>query len=273
MRHLAPLLLLAATPASAQIHGLIYPAPKAPLTAATLPAGASLIRVVTADHLTLTGIALPARAGRPTLLVFHGNGSSAADALAWFAPLVARGYGIVAAEYRGYSGNPGRATEAGLAADADAFHAEAKRRAAGRPVYVVGHSLGGGVAFGLAARHRLDALVTIGTFTRLRAMAPRLARALIADRYDNLAAVPTLDEPYFLVHGTADDVVPAAMANALYKAAVAAHRDGVAFVVEGADHQPDGEQIAQIVDAIAGRLIDRTNPLPTIAHVTPYPFS
>lgn len=264
--------LFASTAACGQIHGRIYPAPTAPLTAAALPAGATVIRVTTRDGLSLTGAAVPARDGRPTLLVFHGNASSAAGTLIWFAPLIARGYRVVAAEYRGYSGNPGRADETGLAADADAFYTEARARAGTGRLIVVGHSLGGGVAFGLARRVRLEALVTIGAFTGLRAMAPKIARALIGDRYDNLAAVPLLDEPLFLLHGTADDVVPVAMGNALYHAAVAAKREGGAVVIDGAGHQPDGALLATIIDAVTERLATPAAAWAAIGGVTFYTF-
>lgn len=85
------------------IHDRIYRPPHARIFAADLPAGARLLTVTTRDGLTLTGAKVPAVGDRPTLLVFHGNASSAASTLAWFAPLITRGYGIVAAEYRGYA--------------------------------------------------------------------------------------------------------------------------------------------------------------------------
>ena len=218
----AALLAMAGAPPilAASIHDRIYPAPTVPIATAALPAGASRLSVTTADALVITGAQIAPQPGKPTLLVFHGNASSAMSTLDWFAPLIAQGYGVVAAEYRGYSGNPGRADEPGLARDADAFYAAARRIAGNGRLIVVGHSLGGGVAFGLATRQRLDALVTIGTFTSLRAMTPKIARAFISDRYDNLAAVPTLDEPLVIIHGTADDTVPAQMGNALHNAAI-----------------------------------------------------
>ena len=244
-----------ATPLLGQsIHDRIYPAPTIPITTATLPAGARLVTVTTADALTITGAEIAAQPGKPTLLVFHGNGSGAVTTLGWLAPLIAKGYGMVAAEYRGYSGNPGRADEPGLARDADAFYAEAKRLAGGGRVIVVGHSLGGGVAFGLATRQKLDALVTIGTFTRLRAMVPKIARAFVSDRYDNLAAVPGLDEPLFLIHGTADDTVPVQMGQELHHAAFLAKRHGLSAVITGAGHHPDGATVAAIVEMIVAHL-------------------
>ncbi len=256
------LLLAGATPVLGQsIHDRMYPAPTAPIAKATLPRQAKLVTVTTADRLAITGAAVPAQPGKPTLLVFHGNGSSAMNTLDWFAPLIAQGYGVVAAEYRGYSGNPGRADEPGLARDADAFYAEARRVANGGRVIVIGHSLGGGVAFGLATRQKLDALVTIGTFTGMRAMAPKIARAFISDRYDNLAAIPTLDEPLFIIHGTADETVPVQMGSALHNAAMAAKRDGFSLAIRGADHHPDGKTIATLIEVIAAHLDNPKAPI------------
>ena len=245
--------LLLPAPASAQIHERIYPAPTAPLDLAGLPTGAVIDTVRTADGLTLKGLEIAPRDGKPTLLMFHGNGSSAATSMRWLAPLLTEGYGLVAAEYREYSGNPGRASEAGLAADADAFFARARVVSGGGKLIVVGHSLGGGVAFGLARRQKLDALVTIGTFTDLRTMAPAAARWMISDRYDNAGAIVTLDEPCYLVHGTADQVVPYAHGQALRAAGSKARKDGALFTVGGAGHGPDGAVLAMILRAVAAK--------------------
>lgn len=245
--------LLLSVPACAQIHERIYPAPTAPLAPADLPAGAAIITVRTADGLTLKGVEIAPRDGKPTFLVFHGNGSAATRSMQWLAPLIAEGYGVVAAEYREYSGNPGRASEKGLASDADAFYARARVVAGGGKLIVVGHSLGGGVAFGLARRQRLDALVTIGTFTDLRTMAPAAARWMISDRYDNIGTVSTLDEPLYLIHGTADEVIPFAHGEALRQAAASAHRTGALFTIQGAGHSPDGADISAILRAVAAK--------------------
>lgn len=271
---LAAIALMAVTPAAGQsIHDRIYQPPSAPLTTTGLPATATIDQVTTVDGLLLKGVEVPPKDDAPVLLIFHGNAGSAARSVDWFAPLVAKGYGIVAAEYRGYSANPGRPDEKGLAADADAFYARARALAGGRKVIVIGHSLGGGVAFGLSTRQTLDALVTIGTFTRLRAMAPRIARAFISDRYENAVAVRALDEPYYLIHGTADDTVPAQFGNELHNAAVKAGKPGASYVLTGQSHTPEATVLMPVIESIVARL--RTPPaagpaLPDTVKV--YPF-
>jgi len=245
--------LFAAPAIAGPVERRIYPAPTEPLSIEGLP-NATLISVATADGLTLHGIEVPAKPGMPILLMFHGNGSSAASAVGWFAPLLAAGYGMIAAEYRGYSANPGTPSEAGLVADADAFLAYAETRAGSAPLWVVGHSLGGGVALGLSQRRHLQVVVTMGAFTRLRDAAPKLTRAFVPDAYRNLEAVAALDEPYFLIHGTEDATVPSNQGHALHVAAGAAGKRGASFVIVGADHHPDGALLVPIFAAIGAEL-------------------
>lgn len=266
-------MLLGAPVGAGPVQDRIYPAPRAPLSTEGLPGGAELVAVRTADGLSLKGIAVPGGKGMPTLLVLHGNGSSAADAVRWLAPLNTAGYGLVAAEYRGYSGNPGRPDEPGLAADADAFLSLARSRAGAGPVWAFGHSLGGGVAVGLAGRARIDALVTVGTFTRLRAMAPKMARAFVPDGYDNLGAVPRLTVPWLLVHGSDDGTVPLGEARTLHAAAGAAHLKGAALVLMGADHRPDATFLLAACEAARTWLRDgiwAADRLPATAKLLPF---
>lgn len=213
------LLLLACASASLAgcadiVRGRMYFPPSAPLSHAGLGADVREIAVTTSDGLRLRGLVRPPVGDRPVLLFFHGNASSASGVMAWLKPVLDRGYGFVAAEYRGYSGNPGKPTQSGLARDADAFLAHARTLASPRPVYVIGHSLGGGVAFDLALRHRLDAF-TLGAYTSVRDVAPSFARGFIPDPFDNRAAVARLDEPLYLLHGNRDAVIPLSHAQQL----------------------------------------------------------
>lgn len=244
--------VLTALPAQAQIGPVrdrIYPAPHAVLTADGVP-HAQLIQVTTSDALTLQGLSVPGRADMPVILLLHGNGSSARDSALWLSPALAQGYGLIAAEYRGYSSNPGVPDEAGLARDADAFMAETQALAGSRPIWIVGHSLGGGVALALANRHSAQVLITIGTFTRLRDVVPGPVRVAIPDAYRNIDQVPTLTQPWYIIHGTADPIVPASHGSRLHALAGQNQRQGASFVIPQADHAPDGETLAALFSAI-----------------------
>lgn len=252
------------------VSSAIYPAPKAELSLAGLPQGSRFLDVTTEDGLTLRGIHAEGRAEKPVLLHFHGNASSAQTALAWLAPLHAEGFTIVSGTYRGYSRNPGGPSEAGLLKDGRAFLAAARAIAGQRPVWVVGHSLGGGVALGLSRETKLDAVVTIGTFTRIRDMAPRLVRGLVPDAYRNGEAVKALDEPFFLIHGSRDGVVSADMGKALFD--LARGKQGRAFVIRTADHVPPAEDLRLIFAAIEATLANRPLP-PAPGHILSMTFA
>jgi fermentation-respiration switch protein FrsA (DUF1100 family) len=127
-------------------------------------------------------------------------------------------------------------------------------------VWVVGHSLGGGVALALSRREKLDAIITIGTFSRLRDMAPSIARGLVPNEYRNVEAVRALSAPLFIIHGAADDVVPFTHGRALFDSAV--NKQGGAFVLRGAGHQPAAADLRPVFAAISASIANQ--PAPTL---------
>lgn len=263
------LLALAASASAGPVGDRIYPAPQAPLTLDGTPSGTRFVDVTTADGLSLRGLHVPpSRADRPLLLVFHGNASSAGTVMRWLDPVVGAGYGILAAEYRGYNGGPGKPSGSRLAMDAKAFLAEARRLAAGRPVWVVGHSLGGGVALDLSRSEKLDRLVTIGAFTALKEMTSGIARSLVPDDYRNIDSVRSLDEPYALVHGLRDQVVPWQMGQELHKAASLADRRGQSYILKEEGHQPEARTLLTILDDLHAAKPARDSDLAGIKIVT-----
>jgi uncharacterized protein len=62
--------------------------------------------------------------------------------------------------------------------------------------------------------------------------------------------VPRLNDPYILVHGIADDVVPAQMGNALHNVASKSNRIGASVVLPGEGHQPDARKLLAAFDAV-----------------------
>ena len=202
--------------------------------------------VTTADGLTLRGLYwAPQGEERDVVVYFHGNGGNLHRDGAYAQALARNGHGLLMTSYRGYSGNPGRATEAGLSADADAFVAEAyERLPTGGKLYVFGHSLGGAVALGGASRWPVSAVATLGTFGAIADFAPGWVRGVMPDRFDNRQAIARITVPVILFHGTADTTVPFAAAAELRAAS-----NGHAMVVplEGAGHHPDMQRLAPLV--------------------------
>jgi len=257
--------------AQAQFTGRIYNPPRTPLSLDHLGPTARLLKVQSEDGLALTGILIPPR-DKPMLLVLHGSGASADDVGAWLGPLAERGYGLMLVEYRGFAGNPGRPSQRGLAMDARVFLREARVLFPDRHLFVLGHSLGGGVAFDLALTEPIDALVTIGTFIGLREIAPPIARPFIKDRYDNIAALAKLKPElrYYLLHGTADEVIPTGNAARLHNLAVTRKQAGASFILEGQRHRPDASLIAGVLDFIVDVDAGKQSSLPAGVRIAPF---
>ncbi len=200
--------------------------------------------VTTADGLRLlTWRMPPLRADAPVILYLHGNGGNLGDRRRRLARFAGLGWGALMVEWRGYGGNPGRPSEAGLLRDARAALAALQAEGHGQGRIVVwGESLGTAVAVSLAAEQpdALGALVLELPFTSLADLAalhfpwvpaPRL---LLRDRYDSLSTMPRVTAPTLILAGGQDRLTPPAMAEALADAAtVPVER----WVAPGAGHE------------------------------------
>ncbi len=233
------------------VRNAIFQPPTKALSLDELTSDAKFIEVETADKLKLKGIYVPPKGDKPILLVFHGNASSARGVLKYMRHITDAGFGVISTEWRGYSQNPGKPTQKGVAMDADAFYQYAKSIAGDRKIIVFGHSLGGAVALDLALRNKLDMVVTYGTFYNVDAFVPFYGKMLIADPFDNAKAVTKLDEPYVLVHGLEDETIPVAHGAMLEDNAKKANIAMDAVFVTSGKHSFDDSQILQILDRIS----------------------
>ena len=68
----------------------------------------------TADGLALMSWYAPAKPGHRTIVYFHGNAGTLGDRHERVLAYLERGFGVLLVGYRGYGGNPGEPTEAGL---------------------------------------------------------------------------------------------------------------------------------------------------------------
>ena len=239
MRLLAALLLLglAAWVASGALErALLYPfdptrtAPPEELAETTL---------ATDDGERLVIWFRPPRAGKPTVLYFAGNAGNLALRTERFRAFTQRGYGVVAAGYRGNSGSTGRPSETALIADARLLARALPDLAGPGPVVYYGESLGAAVALALAETHPPAAVVLEAPFASVAQMSahlygtPALAR-LLTDRWPSLERIATLTAPLLILHGEHDNLVPPAQSRALFAAAPSG--DKAFHLVSGASH-------------------------------------
>lgn len=189
------------------------------------------ITLSTSDGLDLVAwYAAPSDPARPVVIFYHGNAGNIGDRGFKARLLLDRGYGVLLAEYRGFSGNPGTPDEPGLMADGraavDYLLAEGVSEA---KMVLYGESLGTGIAVGLAIDAAFNgtpfkALVLEAPFSSAvdaaRAHYPFLpVKLFLKDRFDSLSRISAVRSPVFIFHGDQDWTIPIRLGKKLFEAA------------------------------------------------------
>lgn len=158
------------------------------------------------------------------IIVFHGNAGYALHRQYYAKGFLAQGpeWQVYLFEYPGYGARPGKPSESHIKAAATRA-LEVLLADDPAPVYLVGESLGSGVASYLAGRFRAQVagILLVTPFTSLvdvagthYGMLP--VRALLSERYDSVEALSTYEGPTALLIAGADDIVPADLGRALH---------------------------------------------------------
>jgi fermentation-respiration switch protein FrsA (DUF1100 family) len=181
--------------------------------------------VKTADGLKLTAWYAPATSKPFTIIFFHGNGDSLYSASPVADPYTDAGYGFLLVEYRGYSGLPGKPSEAGLYADGRAcIHALMERGVKSENILLFGHSLGTGIAVQMAEEFPVGGVMLLAPYLSIAKMAQMdfpifPAKWIVLDRYDNEKKIAKVHVPVLIVNGANDRVIPPSQGKQLYELA------------------------------------------------------
>jgi pimeloyl-ACP methyl ester carboxylesterase len=159
---------------------------------------------------------------RGRVLVLHGNAGSALDRIPYADALARLGVEVALVEYPGYGARAGAPTLASLTAAAvEAVDAAGRE---GGPVWLLGESLGSGVA-ARAAAERPDAvrgIVLVTPFAELAEVARLhygpVASALLRDRFAPVRELATFRRPVVVLVAGRDEVVGPEQGRALFRA-------------------------------------------------------
>jgi fermentation-respiration switch protein FrsA (DUF1100 family) len=204
---------------------LYHPDRSRPLLGALARLGVREVAVPTADGLSLLAWYLPPEGERPVIVYFHGNDGHVGYRANRVERFAREGYGVLMLEYRGYDGNPGVPSEAGLFEDAAAaLRFVAAQGVPAHRIVLYGESLGTGVAVWAATTHPVGAVVLESPYTSIAAAAqfhyPFIPAAwLMSDRYDSLSRIGQIGAPVLMLHGARDGVIPLSLGEALFAAA------------------------------------------------------
>ena len=186
----------------------------------------------------------PSAGQAETVVLFHGNAGNIADRAFKARCFLDVGFGVVLAGYRGFGGNPGSPTEAGLFSDAMALvEALGAHEMAPGQLILYGESMGSGVAVHMAqtladAGTPVAGVILEAPFTSMADAAAYHyrwlpARLLVHDRYDSLSKIGGIRTRLLLIHGDRDRTVPQALGKKLFSRAV---EPKSAIWLEGAGH-------------------------------------
>jgi pimeloyl-ACP methyl ester carboxylesterase len=230
------------------------------VAASPLPPGASLVKLKASDGVPLVGNYWPGRTpGSPGVVMLHGIGSSRYQFDREGAAFSARGYAVLAINFRAHGESGGELRSFGLfeARDAHAAFKWLKAKQGGARVGVLGMSLGGAAALlGDAGPVPADALVLDVVYPDihdairnriaermgqplgwlgekiLSAQAP-LRFGVSADALSPVSAIANYRGPVFVIGGERDRYTPPAETKSLFDAAPGAKQ---LWIVPGAGH-------------------------------------
>lgn len=226
---LAILVLMIALFAGFQRRLIYYPSTGTPAALAQMAQAEGFEPLANPAGGTIAWIQSPRDGAAPeaVFIVFHGNAGFALhrsyyrDALR---ELSADRWACVVLEYPGYGARPGSPSKDSLeAAAAEVLETVLARHPV--PIYLIGESLGAGVATSLAASHpeNVRGLILVTPFTSLAAVGrhhyPFLpVRLLLRDNFDNVRNLKNFGGPVAVVLAEDDRIIPASIGKKLYEA-------------------------------------------------------
>lgn len=231
---------------------LLFPAPP-PTYGETLP---GLVMIPGAAGEQYAAVFLGNPQARHIVLLFHGNGDDLGPTMGRIEALHARGFAVLAVDYRGYGLSDGKPSEEGLYIAADAAFAYATGSLGWVPERVISHgvSLGGAAAIWVASRHNVGGLVMESAFTSAYRVITGVPFVL-GDRMPNLNRMVAVGCPVLVIHGAEDRLVPEAHGRRLFEAAAGPKR---CLWVPGAGHNNvisvAGDRYWRELDAFAASL-------------------
>ncbi len=192
------------------------------------------IQLIAPDGVKLTARHWPNPSAKFTILYLHGNYEDLGSIGEYIPQFVAGGYAVFAIDYRNYGFSGGTPNESNTCDDVrlaydylrDQLHIPTDH------IIVFGYSLGSGPAVELLLHRRAAGLVLQGAYVSAYRIMTGIS-LFPGDKFVNVAKVPRLTMPVYVIHGTADATVPFWHGEALYAAITARKKK---MFVEGGGH-------------------------------------
>jgi fermentation-respiration switch protein FrsA (DUF1100 family) len=184
-----------------------------------------VIELATQDNLSIKAwYKAPTTPHTPTLVYFHGNAGGLAHRGFIARIFLDQGYGLFLLTYRGYSGNPGSPSEAGLYNDARAaIKFLINQDVSPECLVLIGESIGSSVAIKMATEFKVGSIILQAPFSTLTDVASihysffLPYKGLIQDKYDSMAIASQIRAPILILHGKNDTIIPPELSRKLFE--------------------------------------------------------
>jgi len=218
---------------------LYFPEPQWPTESGLEYEGMKLWQATANDYKGLVA-AHDAPAPNGTIVLFHGNGGTALDRGFYLKPFMQLGFRVILAEYPKYGGRPGKVGEkpfvaAGLETVRLAYEQYKE------PLYLVGESLGCGVAAAIAKKTSVPiaGIILITPWDTLASVAKSLfpylpVQLVLTDKYDSIGNLQTFKNKISVVGAERDEILPIKHAINLYNALPEGSKR--MWIIKGAGH-------------------------------------
>lgn len=178
---------------------------------------------------TINGWFIPAAENAPVVLFCHGNGGNISYRVQLLKLFHDAGFSVFIFDYRGYGKSSGAPSEEGFYVDALSSYQylTGQRAFSAQHIILYGESIGSAVAFDLASKVTVAAVVSQGGFSSAYDMGKvifpwvpsLLLKHCASVRFDAAAGARKLSVPKLFIHGNQDTIVPFTLGRKLYEAA------------------------------------------------------
>ncbi len=160
-----------------------------------------------------------------TILYFHGNAGSLENRIHKLNHFRDMNVNFLIIAWRGFSGNQGKPSEAGLYKDGEsAIKWLLKKGVKERNIVIYGESLGTGVATHLSQNKKFAGVILETPFTSMidaaRKFYPYIpVGLLLKDKFENKNKIKNIKSPILIMHGAKDQIVPFEMGKKMFEIA------------------------------------------------------
>ena len=183
------------------------------------------INFKTSDNFELKGWFHLKNSNKKTILFLHGNAGNLDNRIDKLNSLGSMDINFLIISWRGYSGNPGNPSEAGLYKDVlGGIKWLNEKGISNDQIILYGESLGTAIATEVGQNENFAGIILEAPFTSMVDMGQKIypifpVKFLLKDKYESENKIKNLKSPLLVLHGRKDKIVPFYMGEKIFEMA------------------------------------------------------